>query len=139
MTYATQEDLVIAFGEQSIIDLTDRADPPTGQIDADVVTRALADATAEMDGYLATQYTVPVTAQPERLRAVCCDLTRYRLCGDRITDEVRARHDDAIVWLRDIAAGRTVLVGANAPQGGAPVAQLTTAVLGRKVFGGGLL
>lgn len=137
MPYATTADLIARFGEQSIIDLTDRADPPAGVVDAAVVAAALADAHAEIDGYLAVKYQVPVTASADRLRAVACDLTRYRLHGDRVTDEVRTRYEDAVRWLRDIAAGRAVLPGAIAPDGGS-AANLVEVVPGRKVFGGGL-
>jgi phage gp36-like protein len=139
MTYATQADLVIAFGEQTLIDLTDLVDPPTGEIDSGSVDRALADSVAEMDGYLCVKYVTPVTAQPDRLRAVCCDLARYRLCGDRVTEVVRTRYEDAVRWLRDIAAGRTQLVGAVVPAGGAPDAQFSQVAPSRKVFRGGLL
>ena len=137
MNYATQDDLVLAFGEQAIIDLTDRDN--LGWIEPDVVARALTDASAEMDSYFGVRYVLPVTAQPERLRAVCCDLTRYRLCGDRVTDEVQARYDIAVRWLRDIAAGKAILTGADTPASGAPASQLAVAAPGRKVFGGGLL
>ena len=139
MSYATIEDLVLGFGEQAIIDLTDRSDPAAGEIDASVVARALSDAEAEMDGYLGVKYKLPVTAQTDRLRAVSCDLAHYRLCADRITDEVRARYEDAVRWLRDIAAGRAVIVGAAPPDGGASADRFVTAVTGRRVFVGGPL
>lgn len=135
MPYATTADLIARFGEQSIIDLTDRADPPAGVVDAAVVAAALADAHAEIDGYLAVKYQVPVTTSADRLRAVACDLTRYRLHGDRVTDEVRTRYEDAVRWLRDIAGGKAVLPGAAAPDGGS-AANLVEVVPGRKVFGG---
>lgn len=137
MSYATLADLVLAFGEQALIDLTDR--DSLGGIDTDVAARALVDSEAEMNGYLGVRYQLPITVQPERLRAVCCDLARYRLCGDRVTDEVRARYEDAVRWLRDIAAGKALLPGAAVPPAGAPAAQFVQAIPGRKVFGGGLL
>ena len=137
MSYALLADLVLAFGEQSIIDITDRAG--TGIVDSSVATRALVDASAEIDGYLGVRYAVPVVVQSERLRAVCCDLARYRLSGDRVTDEVRARYDDAVRWLRDIAAGKSILAGAAAPASKASAAQLVQIAPGRKAFSGGIL
>jgi phage gp36-like protein len=139
VTYATQQDLVTRFGEQSLIDLTDRADPPLGEIDAAVVAVAIADAQAEIDGYLAVRYALPVTVSADRLRSVMCDLVRYRLHGDRVTEEVRARFEDARAWLRDVSAGRVVLPGASAPGGASSPAQTVEVAAGRKVFGGGLL
>lgn len=136
--YATLTDLITRFTEQSLIDLTDRADPPAGVIDENVINSALADAQAEMDGYLAVRYTLPVTTSTDRLRAVMCDMVRYRLHGDRVTDEVRVRYEDAVGWLRDVGAGRVVLPGAAQPVNAAP-AQTVEFVSGPKLFGRGLL
>ena len=52
MTYASQADLVGRYGESMLVDLTDRAEPPAGEIDAGVVTRALEDTDAAINGYL---------------------------------------------------------------------------------------
>lgn len=135
MSYATLDDLVLAFGEQTIIDLTDRADPPAGSMDAAVASRALEDATADINSYLGVRYATPVSVQRELLRACCCDIARYRLCGERVTDEVHARHENAMRWLRDIAAGRALLAGAQTPAAGAPADGLSYVQGGRKVFG----
>ena len=111
MPYATAADLVARFGEEELVQL---ADPQgTGAWDAGIVNQALADASAEMDAYLAERYAVPVPASDLVVR-ICCDIARYRLWEDRASDEVRRRYEDAVRMLRDIAAGRAALPGAAA-------------------------
>lgn len=139
MSYCTPSDLVEAFGEQLLIDLTDRADPPSGVVDTVALGRAIADADAEIDGYLGVKYTVPLTPTPDRVRAVSCDLVRYRLTQNKVSEQVRARYEDAVRWLRDVAAGRAVIPGAEQPVagGGGNLAQVSGSP--RRLFGGGLL
>lgn len=135
--YATVTDLVDRFGEPELIDLTDRAQPPAGTIDASVADAALADACGEADAYLGVRYSLPVTAPvPLVLVAVVCDIARYRLYENRATEEVRQRYEDAVRWLRDVSRGAAVLPGAADAAGDA--AGLAMVVQpGRKVFGGG--
>lgn len=108
MAYATQADLVTRFGEDELIQLTDRAG--AGVPDATIVGRALADAEAEMDGYLAARYALPMATVPGVLVRIACDIARYRLWEDRASDEVRRRYEDARRILESIAKG-TVSLG----------------------------
>lgn len=137
--YVTVSDLVDRFGERELVDLTDRAQPPAGVIDAGVAEAAIADACGEADAYLGVRYSLPVTAPvPVMLVAVVSDIARYRLYDDRATEEVRKRYEDAVRWLRDVSRGAAVLSGAAVATGDA--AALAAVVRpGRKVFGGGLL
>jgi len=114
-TYAQVSDLIARFGEAEIIDLTDRADPRTGAVDATVAELALADADAEIDGYVARRYDLPLATVPPVLTRLACDIARYRLWDDRAPDEVRQRYEDATRILREIADGRHRLEAA-APQ-----------------------
>lgn len=109
MTYATQQDLIDRYGEEEIVQLTDRADPPQGAIDATAVTRALEDASHEIDGYLAARYTLPLTTTPQVLVRLACDIARYRLYDDRATEAVTQRYRDAVRFLEAIARGQVNL------------------------------
>lgn len=113
MTYATQADLVERFGETEIAQLTDRDNGAV--IDATVVARALADADAEIDGYLAARYALPLATAPALLTRLAADIARYRLYDERTTEAVRQRYQDATRMLDRIAAG-TVDLGAAAPE-----------------------
>lgn len=118
MTYAVQQDLVDRFGEAELVQLTDRATPPTGVIDVTVMGKALADADDAINGYLASRYTVPLASPPLIVKRLACDIARYFLYEDRVTEAVRKRYEDAIAYLKDAAAGKVAL-GVDA-QGAAP-------------------
>ena len=117
MSYATQQDMVDRFGEVEVINLTDRADPPAGVIDADVLARALDDAADEIDAYVGNRHPLPLVSVPRVLVRVACDVTRYRLSDDCgvLTEEVEYRYKDAVRFLRDISAGRVSLGVTAAP------------------------
>lgn len=108
MTYATLQNLKDRFGEDELIQLTDRDN--LGTINTTVVDRALADADAQINGYLSVRYTLPLSAPvPTELERIACDLARYALYEDRVTEIVEKRYDAAISKLRDVAAGRAGL------------------------------
>ena len=92
VTYATRADLDARFGDDEI----DRLDSAGTRVAA-----ALADASAEIDGYLARAYRLPLEGSHPALTGICCDLARARLYDDsppeRVTDaarEARSRLDD---------------------------------------------
>lgn len=107
MTYATQQDLIDRFGEEEIINRTDRSG--TGSIDATVVDLALADADDEINGYLGQQYELPLASVPSLLNRLAADIARYRLYDDAASDEVRNRYKDAVSLLTSIARGNVSL------------------------------
>lgn len=107
MTYAAQVDLVDRFGADEIAQRTNRVDGTT--IDAVVLGRALADADAEINTYLAARYTLPLAAVPEVLVRLAADVARYHLCGDSVPDVVRQRYQDAVALLRRMATGEVQL------------------------------
>lgn len=116
MSYATQADMELAFGAAELVQLTDRADPPAGTIDATVLARSLAAADALADNYLAVRYGVPLASTPAVLVEACCDIARYELTrgpGLRATEEIEKRYTQRVAWLRDVAAGRATLGAAT--------------------------
>lgn len=120
MPYADQQALIERFGESELIRLSDHNN--TGVIDAGVVAGKLADADAEIDGYLAGRYTLPLTTVPEALRRIACDIARYHLYDDRVTEAVQKRYDDAVKFLVMVSKGQVQLgvdTGGNTPQTGA--------------------
>lgn len=111
--YATQQNLIDRFGERELIELTDRAEPSLGTIDAVVIAKKLADADATINGYLAVKYTLPLSPVPAMLERLGCDIARYYLYEDRVTEQVKRRYDDAIAYLKGVANG-TVNLGVDA-------------------------
>ena len=103
MTYATQADLETRFGSDELAQITDRINGSV--IDASVVARAIADAEAEIDGYLAARYQLPLASVPAVLGRLTCDMARYYLYADRFTESVRKRYEDAVRLLKAMASG----------------------------------
>lgn len=118
MPYASTADLIARYGEEELIQQTDRDN--VGALDAATVARALADASALIDGYVAARYTLPLASAPAVLVGVCCDLTRYALWTEAAPEIVEKRRDQALAVLRDIGSGRARLdvpTPAAAPSG----------------------
>ena len=113
MTYATQADLSDRFGATELAQLTDRTSGLV--IDTAVLARALADADAEIDSYLATRYALPLASTPVVLVRLAADMARYRLYDDRVTESVRVRYQDAVSLLKRLASGEVRLDGAATP------------------------
>lgn len=107
MTYATQQDMVDRFGADELIQLTDRTN--IGAIDSTVVSRALGDADAEINGYLAAQYSLPLATAPAVLVRLACDIARYRLSADRASEAVRNCYKDAVTFLKSLSRGEAQL------------------------------
>lgn len=126
MPYATQQDLVDRFGETEVIQLSDRTS--SGAIDAVVVAAKLADAGAEIDGYLAGRYTLPLVPVPLTLQRIACDIARYHLYDDRVTEAVAKRYNDAIKFLTGVSKGDIQLgvdAGGTAPPSAAGAPEFT--------------
>jgi len=110
MAYATIDDLIARLGKREIIDLTDRTG--SGVVDTAAVDQALTDACAEIDGYLAARYQLPLPTVPTVLTRLTCDIAVYRLMtlrrmGD--VEDARRRYEDVIRLLERIASGRVAL------------------------------
>lgn len=105
MTYATQQNLIDRVGEAMMVALTDRGAVPLGGIDAAVVARALAEADAVVDGYLAARYRLPLATVPALLSDLATSIALWKLHATTPEDKVKADYDAAIKSLRDIATG----------------------------------
>ena len=70
-----------------------------------VAGKALADADDEINGYLSTKFTLPLASTPKVITRVACDIARYYLYADRVTDQVKKRYDDAVKFMKGVAAG----------------------------------
>lgn len=107
MSYATQQDLVDRFGEEELVQLTDRDNAPATTIDATVVGKALGDADALIDSYVGKQYALPLASAPPILTRYAADIARFYLFGERADKDhpVRGAFDLALTWLKDVARG----------------------------------
>ena len=119
MTYATAEQVIERYGARTVQLLTDRAG--AGVMDPVVLERALADAAAEIDTWLAVKYDLPLfsppASPPEVLTRLAVDIAVYRLAAgaDLATDERRRRYEDAVKLLERLARGEASLGLADPP------------------------
>lgn len=130
MIYAKASDMVDRFGERELTQLSDRDD--TGEINTQVLTRAINDATAFVDGYLGRVYQLPLRGcakpltvpggvveyvVPPVLTRMVCDLARYYLFTDVLDEKHEAvrRQQSAVRDLKALAEGSTQL---SCPWGG---------------------
>lgn len=94
----TTADLDAEFGADEMAQL--------GVRDADAIVRAQDWAEAVTADYLnAAGVTVP-TPTPKELIGYVCDLIRWRLYDDAITEVVKMRYDSAIAWFNALVTGR---------------------------------
>ena len=133
MAYATPEDMVAHFGEPEMIQRTHLDDPAATAIDADVLQRALDDASAEMDGYLG-RYTLPFASVPPLLTTLCKAIARKNLYFDAPTSgdrpQWRSNYEDAVRMLKGISTGDIDLGN----QTTAPHAAMVGATANRRVL-----
>jgi phage gp36-like protein len=135
MAYATAAALMARFGEAALVQLSDRADPPAGAMDAAVVDTALADATETVNGYLASRYQVPLSPLPEPVKRAVCDIAWYLLHRDVVPDLVRTRYQDALAYLEKAARGIVVLQAAGVPAPEVPAGPAVLVAAPEPVFG----
>jgi len=122
MSYATKQDLIDRFGNTELAQLTDRTNGTT--IDDTVLGKALADADAQIDAYISVTHTLPLSPVPATLVRIAGDIARYYLYEDRATEQVKERFNEAIAFLKNVAAGKAGLgvdAGGTAPAPAATV------------------
>lgn len=133
--YATIEDMIARLGENAVIVASDR--DGQGAVNADVLTTAITDATAEIDAALASRYTLPLPHTPVLVKRLCIDLARYFASSDvgALTEDIRQRAEDARATLKCLAKGEIKL---GLPTAQEPVSSPTPQVIpGRQHFSGG--
>lgn len=110
MAYAVVQDCIDRRGDRAVAVLQDK-DGGNGPLEL-----ALADASAEIDGYVGARHTLPLDPAPAILTAACVDIAMYRAAADaaKLSDVARKRYKDAVRLLQDVSRG-TVSLGAKDP------------------------
>lgn len=103
--YATPDNMLSRFGEQDLTLLTEREDSVPGEINLALLEQALSDASAEIDGYIAGRYVLPLTTVPAVLERNCCDIARYFLYGDKAPEQVEKRYTAVVKFLTAVSKG----------------------------------
>lgn len=125
MKYCTLNDLITAFGADEIHRLiaTDEE-----------AEKAIDDAQAEIDMYLADRYILPAQSVPRSLNRIACDIAHYYLYNSvDETSTVYLRYKQRIKQLSDVASGKLSL-GLNGDNEKPGENQVVFIETGKKVF-----
>jgi len=112
MPYCTQQDMIDRFGNEELTEVTNQDDLGASAINVTVLTQAIDDASGLIDGYLSGRYTIPLVTIPPALIRIACDISRYYLYDDAVSDHVEKNYDEAVKFLGRAAKG-TVNLGVD--------------------------
>jgi phage gp36-like protein len=85
-------------------DEKDAADAALARIEG-----ALADAQAQLDGYLGSRYSLPLASPPAVLTQYSVDVARFRLFDDAPPEAVKKRYDGALQFAQRVAKGEVAI------------------------------
>lgn len=127
MAYVTLAQLTDRFGTRMLVALTDRGELATDMIDTGTVDRAIADADAVIDGYLAGRYALPMATTPPLVTDLAQAIVIWKLHTAQPDPKIEEDYKAAIRALRDISAGtiRLPVEGVDQPGTGGTGARLT--------------
>ncbi len=117
MPYSTIEDLYARDTEQSIIDLTD--DEHTGNVDTDIVDKAISDADTLIDSYLLGRVScMPFIEIPSTINGLSIELAIYYLYLRRFASNIPEgtvfRYKEAMKQLKSVASGEVIVCPVDA-------------------------
>lgn len=116
----TLQDLIDRFGESELQELSDK--DHYQHIDHTVINHAIDDATDEVASYLQAVGLVRMDggtwvysggATPKALTIKTCDIARYYLYEDGVTEIVEQRYKQAVDWLKLVMRNPEMLTGGN--------------------------
>ncbi len=128
MAYCTQSELLHLVSQEELAELTTEA----GEVpDSQMVAQAIARAEDEINAYLGVRYQIPFNPVPAKIRGLAADLALYGLYSRRsvVPAVRRQRYEDALSFLKQVAAGQVVLEGLEGAVSGkgAEPAEMTSA------------
>ncbi len=110
MAYATVADAELLYGVGYVTVACDRN--VDGTLDTTSFEYQLQVASDQMDGFILGRYPLPLATPPAVFVKVCVDLAIYNSCptADVMTSLIEKRNEQALHYMRDIAANRVKLV-----------------------------
>lgn len=161
MSYATVTDMLTRFDAEELAQRADRGKPRL--VDASmlsvlaaggdmsgytapeqtacaaavsIIQRAIDDAQNTVNGYISGRYSAPLADPPPLLNQVVCDIARFFLYDDQVTETIDHRYSSAIDWLKGVSNGKISIgplpAGTEAPTGGAAEMSSTAPVWRRE-------
>jgi phage gp36-like protein len=108
--YCALVDILAEIDRSVLVDLSDDADEPTGDIVEANITSAIERAGAIIDGYLAHRMLVPTEATAT-IKALCVDIAIYTLMSRRenVTKVRGDRFGAAMNFLKSVVEGKATI------------------------------
>lgn len=103
--YCTIDELEDRYGLPLLLQLSDRGEIAPEAPDPALFDRAIADASALVDSYLAARYLLPLATVPDVVVDLCQAIAIYKAHPSVAADKIRADYQDALKQLQQIAAG----------------------------------
>jgi phage gp36-like protein len=103
--------MIARYPNRDLVQLSNE-EPTQTTINSATLQQALSDATAEIDGYLESRFSLPLNDPPAVLPRLTCDIAMYRLQSLRPLHELadaRKRYEDAVEFLVRVASGDVTL------------------------------
>jgi phage gp36-like protein len=123
MSYCTPQDLIDRYGEEELIQLTDREG--TGDIHDQRLADAITDASATIDSRLGGRYALPISPVPTVLEKLACELALLNLYENaRQLDGAMREDRQALLRELDAIGSGRIAIGIDAA-GGTPDSQNT--------------
>lgn len=118
--YCAADDIEGYVPRARLVELTDDAEPGTGEINAAIIGKAIGDSSATIDAFIGGRHTLPLAVVPPIIKKICIDLSIYNLFARHADSEefkgACKRHDNAMKLLQMIADG-TVALGIAEAEG----------------------
>ncbi len=85
------------------------------QQDNTVIEEAIKQASSMIDSYVGYKYNIPLDCVTEQVKAVCSDITAYRLFKRKnaVTNEIIENYKLATQFLRDVSSDKALIEGAS--------------------------
>ena len=132
--YCSEDDLLALISATELKELTaESGEEP----DAAVVAQGIAQAESEIDSYLAVRYQLPLAAPvPDLVKSLAVDLALYHLYSRRSVAPAtrRQKYEDALAFLKLVASGRAVIIGAAGTEEPGAVQDVTEVSSSERVF-----
>jgi phage gp36-like protein len=127
MPYCTVDDLTARYGQALLVQISDRADAPTGEVDLDLVNAAIANADALIDGYLLGRYALPLESVPALVKDWSLRVAIYYAHGQVVDQKIADDYAAALKQLSQVASGaiRLNIAGAEPATSGATGVEAT--------------
>jgi phage gp36-like protein len=105
MSYCTLQNLTDRYGAQLLIEISDRGERASDTVDEALISRAIADADALIDGYLKARYALPLAPVPPIVTDLSQSIAIYRAHARVADEKITADYKDALKILAQISSG----------------------------------